>query len=36
LYFARLWYSEQLYPLLFTLDAIGGVATFPRDPEEPR
>lgn len=36
LYFARLWYSEQLYPLLFTMDAIGGVATCPRDPEEPR
>jgi len=23
LYFARLWYSERLYPLIFTLDALG-------------
>ena len=24
LYFARLWYSEDLYPLIFTVDALGG------------
>ncbi|MFN2445855.1 MAG: prenyltransferase/squalene oxidase repeat-containing protein [Vicinamibacterales bacterium] len=33
LYFARLWYSEQLYPLLLTMDAIACVAALPRDPE---
>jgi squalene-hopene/tetraprenyl-beta-curcumene cyclase len=26
LYFARLWYSEQLYPLIWTLEALGRVA----------
>jgi squalene-hopene/tetraprenyl-beta-curcumene cyclase len=25
LYFAHLWYSEQLYPLIWTLDALGRV-----------
>jgi squalene-hopene/tetraprenyl-beta-curcumene cyclase len=27
LYFARLWYSEKLYPLLFTITALRRVAT---------
>lgn len=27
LYFARLWYSEDLYPLLFTADALSRVAS---------
>jgi squalene-hopene/tetraprenyl-beta-curcumene cyclase len=26
LYFARLWYSEQLYPLIWTFEALGRVA----------
>ena len=26
LYFARLWYAEQLYPILWTVDALGRVA----------
>lgn len=26
LYFARLWYFEQLYPLIFTVSALGAVA----------
>ncbi len=26
LYFAHLWYSEQLYPLVWTLDALGRAA----------
>jgi squalene-hopene/tetraprenyl-beta-curcumene cyclase len=26
LYFARLWYSERLYPVIFTLRALAGVA----------
>jgi len=25
LYFAHLWYSEELYPLIWTLDALGRV-----------
>jgi squalene-hopene/tetraprenyl-beta-curcumene cyclase len=33
LYFARLWYSEELYPLLLTIDAIGAVAALPREPD---
>ncbi len=28
LYFAHLWYSEQLYPLIWTLDALGRAAKF--------
>jgi squalene-hopene/tetraprenyl-beta-curcumene cyclase len=26
LYFAKLWYSERLYPLIFTTAALGRVA----------
>jgi len=29
LYFARLWYFEELYPLIFTLCALGKVAQMP-------
>jgi squalene-hopene/tetraprenyl-beta-curcumene cyclase len=30
LYFARLWYSEQLYPMLFTITALRRIACFSR------
>jgi squalene-hopene/tetraprenyl-beta-curcumene cyclase len=30
LYFAHLWYSERLYPLVWTLDALGRAAGLPR------
>ena len=29
LYFARLWYYEQLYPLVFAVDALRAAATPP-------
>jgi len=29
LYFARLWYSEELYPIVFTLAALGKVSRLP-------
>jgi squalene-hopene/tetraprenyl-beta-curcumene cyclase len=32
LYFARLWYSEQLYPLIWSLDALGRAARGGRPP----
>jgi len=28
LYFAHLWYSEQLYPLIWTLEALGRLTSF--------
>ena len=35
LYFARLWYFEELYPLIFTLSALSKVSRLP-DHLEPR
>jgi squalene-hopene/tetraprenyl-beta-curcumene cyclase len=36
LYFARLWYSEKLYPLIFAAGALGRVAAISRpDPDAP-
>jgi len=32
LYFARLWYSEELYPLIFTLSALAKVQKLPACP----
>lgn len=32
LYFARLWYFEQLYPLVFTLSALSRTAQLPAQP----
>lgn len=35
LYFARLWYSERLYPLIFTVSALERVRHSGRKPERP-
>lgn len=34
LYFARLWYFESLYPLIFSLDALRRVADLDKQPED--
>ena len=36
LYFAHLWYSEQLYPLIWTLDALGRAAKCVICPRRPQ
>jgi squalene-hopene/tetraprenyl-beta-curcumene cyclase len=33
-YFAKLWYYEKLYPLIWTVAALGQAARRPRDPHE--
>lgn len=34
LYFARLWYSEELYPVIFTTAALGRAVRFLHDPAD--
>ena len=36
LYFAKLWYSEEMYPLLFTVEAFGAAEKVRRKKEEGR